>query len=90
MCRTLSRSIWVAVAVVGVALFGCASQEKRGSGTATTPQEKARQEQLERMAAEDAARAGVQDGAEPQPRREAKPIERRNTGQRVIDQPRVR
>ena len=86
---SFSGLVRITLVVTGLACAGCASPERRGTDATTTPQEKTRQEQLERMAAEDAARAGVESDRRPQKAR-PKPVEQRNTGQRISDQPPAR
>ena len=82
----LVRRLGVAVLVVAVLLVGaCQSSGRTGkSSTGSTPQDKARQEQLSNMSRQDAEDADVPAGKSGT----RAPLDaNRRTGQRVVDQP---
>jgi len=81
----VSRLGVAVLAVVILLIVGCQSSGRTGtSSTASTPRDKARQEQLSNMSWQDAEDADVpagQSGTRP-------PLDaNRRTGQRVVDQP---
>jgi hypothetical protein len=72
-----------------LASWGCTAEERSTEGTgtvATTPQEKARREQLAEMQKQDAAEASS-SGQKTRHKERTSPRQRR-TEQRVVDQPR--
>lgn len=80
-CRTILHLavLSTALLVAGCAASGSAAQSR----AARTPEEKARLEQLDRMAAED----GRQASSQPSRDRRAPQDRDRLRGQRVVDQP---
>ncbi len=88
MRRDYISRIIVGLGVAAIVSAGCnGSSRSSSSSDATTPQDKAREEQLSAMAEEDAGDATAAPAKSP---KWDSPTSGRRSGQRVVDQPRRR